>query len=63
MLVEETLVEKRRGLGMYVRAGGRALALSQERTHFLKEEWPKIRGRLASLEIDLETLPGLEKMS
>ena len=48
---------------MYVRAGGRALALSQERTHFLKEEWPKIRGRLASLEIDLETLPGLEKTS
>ena len=63
MLVEENLVEKRRGLGMYVRTGGRALALSQERTHFLTEEWPKVLGRLASLEIDLETLPALEKTS
>lgn len=63
MLVEENLVEKRRGLGTFVCAGGRDLALSQERAHFLTEEWPKVLGRLASLEIDVVTLPGLEKAS
>src|SRR5512141_3325937 len=42
-LVDEGLVESRRGRGMYVNAGARALLLAAEREKFLKEEWPKIR--------------------
>jgi len=41
-LVDEALVEKRRGLGMYVVQGARALLLKGERQRFLEEEWPKI---------------------
>ncbi|MEP6549844.1 MAG: GntR family transcriptional regulator, partial [Gemmatimonadales bacterium] len=40
-LVNEGLVEARRGLGMYINAGARALLLSGERERFLGEEWPK----------------------
>jgi GntR family transcriptional regulator len=42
-LVDEELVEKRRGLGMFVRAGARDLLLRGERQKFLADEWP--RGR------------------
>ncbi|MGA9026035.1 MAG: GntR family transcriptional regulator [Steroidobacteraceae bacterium] len=41
-LVEEGLVEKRRGLGMYVSAGARRELLAGERSRFLTEEWPQI---------------------
>jgi len=41
-LVDEGLVEKRRGRGMYVGDGARALLLKGERERFLKEEWPHI---------------------
>ena len=41
-LVDEELVEKRRGLGMYVVEGARKLLLKGERQKFLEEEWPKI---------------------
>ena len=41
-LVDEQLVEKRRGLGMYVVEGARKLLLKGERQKFLEDEWPKI---------------------
>jgi GntR family transcriptional regulator len=41
-LVDEGLVEARRGLGMYVNAGARALLLEGERQKFLAEEWPRV---------------------
>src|ERR1700758_5564894 len=41
-LVDEELVEKRRGLGMYVKDGAHKLLLKSERQKFLNEEWPKI---------------------
>ena len=41
-LVDEELVEKRRGLGMYVVQGARNLLLKGERQRFVDEEWPKI---------------------
>ena len=41
-LVDEGLVEARRGLGMYVNAGARALLLQGERERFLAEEWPRV---------------------
>jgi GntR family transcriptional regulator len=41
-LVDEELVEKRRGLGMFVKEGARTLLLKGERQKFLHEEWPRI---------------------
>ena len=41
-LVDEDLVEKKRGLGMFVKAGARALLLQGERQKFLSEQWPGI---------------------
>jgi GntR family transcriptional regulator len=41
-LVDEQLVEKKRGLGMFVKAGARNLLLKGERQKFLDEEWPRI---------------------
>ena len=41
-LVDENLVEMKRGLGMFVRPGARELLLKGERQKFLKEEWPRI---------------------
>lgn len=57
MLVEEKLLEKRRGLGMFVMAGAQARALEQERETFLDEEWPRVLARLDSLGLSLEQLP------
>jgi GntR family transcriptional regulator len=55
-LVDENLVEKRRGLGMYVTEGARSALLKSERDRFLKEEWPTLHARLERMGIDLETL-------
>ncbi len=41
-LVDEQLVESRRGLGMFVNAGARKVLLQGERQKFLAEEWPRI---------------------
>jgi len=41
-LVDEELVEKRRGLGMLVKIDSRKLLLRGEREKFLSEEWPRI---------------------
>ncbi len=41
-LVDEQLVEMRRGLGMFVKAGARELLLKGEREKFLTEEWPRV---------------------
>ena len=41
-LVDEQLVETRRGLGMFVRASTRDLLLKGEREKFLTEEWPRV---------------------
>jgi GntR family transcriptional regulator len=41
-MVDEDLVEMRRGLGMFVKAGARELLLKGEREKFLSEEWPRV---------------------
>jgi DNA-binding transcriptional regulator YhcF (GntR family) len=48
-LVDEQLVEKKRGLGMFVRAGARDLLLQGERQRFLTEEWPKVAATIQRL--------------
>lgn len=55
-LVDETLVEKRRGLGMYVTDGAREKLLASERERFLKEEWPAVLERIQRLGLDMEKL-------
>jgi GntR family transcriptional regulator len=55
-LVDEGLVESRRGRGMYVNVGARALLLKGEREKFLTEEWPKIRDKMRRLGLTPEEL-------
>jgi GntR family transcriptional regulator len=55
-LVDENLVEKRRGLGMYVNDGARAALLKSERERFLREEWPVLHARLGRLGLSLKEL-------
>ncbi len=55
-LVDETLVEKRRGLGMYVTDGARDKLLTSERERFLREDWPVMLERIRRLGLDVATL-------
>ena len=50
-LVDEQLVETRRGLGMFVNAGARDLLLKGERQKFLTQEWPRIAETIQRLGI------------
>lgn len=55
-LVDEGLVEARRGLGMFVNPGARALLLESERQKFLGEEWPRIHRTIRRLGLTAEEL-------
>lgn len=55
-LVDEELVEKRRGLGMFVKTGARDLLLRGERQKFLTEEWPRVRATMQRLGLKPEEL-------
>jgi GntR family transcriptional regulator len=55
-LVEERLVEPRRGLGMFIKAGARSLLLRGERQRFLAEEWPRIDATIQRLGLTREEL-------
>jgi GntR family transcriptional regulator len=55
-LAEEQIVEKRRGMGMYVNAGARELVLNAERERFLKEQWPAIRKTIQRLGLSAQEL-------
>ncbi len=55
-LVDEELIEKRRGLGLFVREGARSLLLKGERDRFLNDEWPQIRERIERLGLTADDL-------
>jgi GntR family transcriptional regulator len=55
-LVDGELVEKRRGLGMFVKTGARNLLLRGERQKFLNEEWPRIHATIERLGLTAEDL-------
>ena len=55
-LVDEALVEKRRGLGMYVTEGAPEKLLASERDRFLQDEWPAMVERIQRLGLDMKTL-------
>ena len=63
LLVDEDLVEKRRGVGMFVRQGARSGALAREREQFLHQEWPRVVARIRTLGIDLRQLVEQEEPS
>jgi GntR family transcriptional regulator len=48
-LVDEGLVESKRGLGMFINAGARARLLEGERQKFLGEEWPRVQATIQRL--------------
>ena len=55
-LVEEGLVETRRGRGMFINAGARNLLLAGERQKFLDEEWPRVQATIQRLGLDTKEL-------
>jgi GntR family transcriptional regulator len=55
-LVDEQLVEKKRGRGMFINSGARDLLLQGERQKFLAEEWPKIRATIQRLGLEPASL-------
>jgi GntR family transcriptional regulator len=55
-LVDEQLVEKRRGLGLFVRTGARQLLLEAERQRFLAEQWPRVAATIQRLGLTPEEL-------
>ena len=55
-LVDEDLVEKKRGLGLYIKAGARGLLLQGERKKFLAEEWPRIQATMMRLGLTAEEM-------
>ncbi len=55
-LVDEGLVEKRRGLGMFVLEGARKKLIYSERNKFLNEEWPSTLNRISQLGLTVEEL-------
>jgi GntR family transcriptional regulator len=55
-LVDDNLVEKRRGIGMYVTEGASEKLLASERERFMREEWPAMVERIGRLGLDLDQL-------
>jgi GntR family transcriptional regulator len=56
MLVDEGLVEKRRGLGMFVMIGALETLLKKEKEQFIAQEWPTICQRIERLGLSLDDL-------
>ena len=55
-LVDEEVLEKKRGLGMFVTTGAKNKLFDEEKRQFLQEEWPKIMTRIRRLGLTLEEL-------
>jgi GntR family transcriptional regulator len=55
-LVDEKLVESRRGRGMFINAGAGDMLLHAERERFLTEEWPRVQSKIQRLGLRAEEL-------
>jgi len=55
-LVDENLVEKKRGRGMFVTDGAQKRLLKDERQRFLEKDWPQIAATIARLGLSAEQL-------
>lgn len=60
-LADEQLVEKRRGIGMFVSIGARDMLLQGERQRFLTEQWPEIHATILRLGLASDLLGGAPK--
>src|SRR6059036_870748 len=60
-LVDEELVEMKRGLGMFVKAGARDLLLKGERQKFLTDEWPRVAEKIQRLGLTQKELDAAAK--
>jgi GntR family transcriptional regulator len=60
-LVDEGLVETRRGRGMFINTGVHALLLESERQKFLGEEWPRVYATIQRLGLSAEELLAVAK--
>lgn len=55
-LVDEELVEKRRGLGMFIKPDARTSLLRGEREKFLADDWPRIHATIQRLGLSAQDL-------
>lgn len=55
-LVDESILEKKRGLGMFVTPGAKSKLYEDERKVFLEVEWPKIMIRIQRLGLSVQEL-------
>ena len=55
-LVDEGLVEKKRGRGMFVNEGAHTALLKAERQRFLEKEWPLVQATIERLGLNAEEL-------
>jgi GntR family transcriptional regulator len=55
-LVDEGLVESRRGRGMFINVGARDLLMRGERQKFLEEEWPRVQATIQRLGLKADEL-------
>jgi GntR family transcriptional regulator len=55
-LVDEGLVEKKRGRGMFIIDGAKKSLLSGERELFVTEQWPSVVATIRRLGLDLDEL-------
>ncbi len=56
LLVEDGVVEKKRGLGMYVMTGAREKLTEDEKAYFFTEEWPRILEKIKRLGLSVQEL-------
>tara|TARA_R110002096_G_scaffold154_22_gene921 strand:+ start:10399 stop:10797 length:399 start_codon:yes stop_codon:yes gene_type:complete len=55
-LVDENLVEKKRGRGMFVNEGARTMLLKAERQKFIEKEWPQVVATIERLDLQVDDL-------
>lgn len=60
-LADEQLVEKRRGLGLFITTGARDRLLQGERQRFLAEQWPAIHATIQRLGLTPQDLLAASK--
>jgi GntR family transcriptional regulator len=56
VLVDDDIIEKQRGRGMFVKVGAKKLLLKIERKRFIKEEWPHVKEKINQLGLELSEL-------
>lgn len=62
-LVDEELVEKKRGRGMFVTEGAQQRLLKDERQRFIEKEWPRVLETISRLGLDASELLAADKSS